>query len=99
MNKVVDAVSLTLSLVCFGVSPEGIEKWITLGVSVLNLIVFLVFKILTWKKKAMEDGKITADEVTELAQDINDGLAKSNAIPDNNGKEEIQDEREHPKDS
>ena len=88
MDKIVDVTSLGLSLVCAGVTPEGIEKWIAVIISALNLIAFLVFKIMSWRKKAKEDGKITADEVAELAQEVHDAIESSPLNADNDDKED-----------
>lgn len=46
---------------------NDILKGISFGLSILISLIILISKIIRWWKKAKEDGKITADELDELA--------------------------------
>ena len=46
---------------------------ISLALSILISILIIAGKIITWYKKAKEDGKITADELKEGVDIIKDG--------------------------
>lgn len=46
---------------------NDILKVISFGLSILISLIILISKIIRWWKKAKEDGKISADELDELA--------------------------------
>ena len=54
-------------------SPELIQEimgWIILIVGVISAILSIVNTILSWYKRAKEDGKVTVDELIELNTEL-----------------------------
>lgn len=58
---------------------------ISLVLSILISILIIVGKIITWYKKAKEDGKITADELKEGVDIIKDGTQEIKEKVDKKG--------------
>lgn len=65
------------SIVCGGLvvkmSPELIQEimgWIILIIGVISAVLSIVNTILSWYKKAKEDGKVTVDELIELNTEL-----------------------------
>lgn len=52
---------------------EDIARIVGLILSIIISVLILVDKIITWWKKAKEDGKITEDEIQEGVNIIKDG--------------------------
>lgn len=55
------------------ISAEGLENIfsiICLCLTCLSVLISLVLKVIEWYNKAKEDGKISADEIRELNEDI-----------------------------
>ena len=52
---------------------EDIARIVGLVLSIIISVLILVDKIITWWKKAKEDGKITEDEIQEGVNIIKDG--------------------------
>lgn len=65
------------SIVCGGLvlkmSPELIQEimgWIILIIGVISAILSIVNTILSWYKRAKEDGRVTVDELIELNTEL-----------------------------
>ena len=57
------------------VQENEILQWIEFGISILTSFVIIGFKVWQWFRAASKDGKITKEEIDELA-DIVDDAAK-----------------------
>ena len=75
-----------LDLVCVGVGAVGtvvqtqeILSWISLGLTIASTIVCIVYRVWKWYEDAKKDGKITADEVKDLADDLSEEAEKTSA--------------------
>ena len=75
-----------LDLVCVGVGVAGtvmqtqeILSWISLGLTIASTIVCIVYRVWKWYEDAKKDGKITADEVKDLADDLSEEAEKTSA--------------------
>ena len=75
-----------LDLICVGVGAVGtalqtqeILSWISLGLTIASTIVCIVYRVWKWYEEAKKDGKITADEVKDLADDLSEEAEKTSA--------------------
>ena len=57
--------------ICTALQTDEIMRWIQLSLTILSTLVAIAFTIWQWWKKAKKDGKITPEEVKDLADDIN----------------------------
>lgn len=67
------------------IQDNEIMQIISLCVTILSGVVSLAFNIYKWVKKAKKDGKITEEEIDELASLVEDGL---NPLKDITNKKE-----------
>ena len=83
------------TIICSGLYTESIREngindilsWVKLGLSVLCAIITIISFIRNWYVKAKADGKITAEEVKELQEGINDIIANVKPKEENTTKE------------
>lgn len=73
INEVLSGVGLTIGIDL--ASSKEILGLILVILNIIVLVVSMVLKIITWFKKAKEDGQITKDELEEL-QGIVDETSK-----------------------
>ena len=57
-------------------------QYISLAITILSSLLAIAFTIYKWWKKANEDGKITAEEIEELGNDLKDTLEKGDKEKD-----------------
>lgn len=70
---------------CTGISAATMDKIIiicNLAITILTTIVSLAYTIWKWYKKAKQDGKITEDEIDDLADEIHDSIKKDDKKED-----------------
>ena len=58
------------------VQTKEIFQIISLALTILTSVIIIVSKIVNWYKKAKADGKITKEELGELAQDLSEDIDK-----------------------
>ena len=80
-----------------GMATNEIALWVGIVTSIVGLLITIVtaiiIPIIQWRKKAMEDGKVTADELGELNDTIKQGTETVNKeIEKMTGKDDKQDE-------
>lgn len=64
----------TLTYLFTTMQTNEIFQIIELVLSILTSLCIIFFKILTWYKKAKEDGKITKEEIEQLGEDISEDV-------------------------
>ena len=74
LTKLINVVGITFSGTLTALQTNEVLQMISLGLTILTSLVVLVFNILTHVKKAKADGKITIDELQEIAKSTLDGL-------------------------
>ena len=68
------AVGSAASWICTIAQTNEIFQFAMLILSILSTIFTIAFTIYKWYNKAKEDGKITKEEIEDLADDISDAL-------------------------
>ena len=71
--KTYDAVETVLNVLGVGVGVSMIKDILGVALLVINillLVIRVVIKVIKWYRKASKDGKITGDEVDELANSL-----------------------------
>lgn len=71
--SVLETTSAAGAIVSFIEQVEPILRFVAAGIAIVSGVVSIVLAIAHKGKKAAADGKITADEVLEIAQDVADG--------------------------
>lgn len=72
-------VGTALGVVGTATQLNELLQTISLIVTILGAVVsFIIVPIVSWYTKAKKDGKITADEIQEAAETLEDGLEKVN---------------------
>lgn len=77
MNKLRDALEIGgngLMYILTATQTKNVFEFISLGLSIAISILIIISKVVSWIKKSKADGKITADEVKEVIDIINDGV-------------------------
>ena len=64
------------SWICTIVQTNEIFQCVMLVLSILSTLFTLAYTIYKWYNKAKEDGKITKEEIKELADDISEIVTK-----------------------
>lgn len=54
------------------VQDNPVFQWISLGLTILSFLLTIAYTIWKWYKKAMEDKKITPEELEDLKKDIDE---------------------------
>lgn len=54
---------------------EEVARIIGLVLSIMISVLIIIDKVITWWKKAKADGKITKDEIDELAHDVGEDIS------------------------
>lgn len=67
-----------LQYLAVAVQPNETLQYIQLGLSIITSAVIITFKLWRWWKDATADGKITADEIKEGAQIVEEGAEEIN---------------------
>lgn len=71
-------VGVTLGAVGTATQLNEMLQTISLVVTIVGaLISFVVVPLLNWYRNAKKDGKISADEITDAAETLRDGLEKT----------------------
>ena len=76
ISSVFEIVGNGLMYVFTAVQTKEVFQIISLALSILISIIIIVSKIVNWFKKAKADGKITKEELEELAQDLSEDIDK-----------------------
>lgn len=63
--------------------PDDLLKWISLGLTILSVIISIIYNIWKWSKEATKDGRITPEEIKELGEIIDDAKKDIKEIKDN----------------
>lgn len=71
--SVLETTSAAGAIVSFIEQVEPILRFVAAGIAIISGIISIILAVAHKGKKAKEDGKITADEVLEIAQDVADG--------------------------
>lgn len=74
--SVLETTSAAGAIISFIEQVEPILRFVAAGIAIVSGIVSIILACVKKGKKAAEDGKITADEVIDIAQDIVDGAEK-----------------------
>lgn len=64
----------TTSWICTIIQTNEIFQCVMLVLSILSTLFTLAYTIYKWYNKAKEDGKITKQEIEELAEDVSEVL-------------------------
>lgn len=72
--SVLETTSAAGAIVSFIEQVEPILRFVAAGIAIVSGIVSIVLAIAHKGKKAAADGKITADEVLDIAQDVANGV-------------------------
>lgn len=81
--SVLETTSAAGAIISFIEQVEPILRFVAAGIAIVSGIVSIILAVARKGKKAKEDGKITADEVIDIAQDIVDGAEKVKEQVDN----------------
>ena len=71
------AVGSAASWICTIAQTNEIFQFAMLILSILSTLFTIAFTIYKWYNKAKEDGKITKEEIEDLADDISEALGKT----------------------
>lgn len=52
------------------IQSNEIFQWISLGLTILSVLLSICFTIYKWYKKANQDGMVTVEELEELSDEI-----------------------------
>lgn len=74
--SVLETTSAAGAIISFIEQVEPILRFVAAGIAIVSGIVSIILAIARKGKKAAADGKITADEVIDIAQDVVDGSEK-----------------------
>lgn len=74
--SVLETTSAAGAIISFIEQVEPILRFVAAGIAIVSGIVSIILAVARKGKKAKEDGKITTDEVIDIAQDIVDGAEK-----------------------
>lgn len=80
-NNIVSWFGTTFATIFTAIQMDELLKWISLGLTIISVIVSISYNIYKWYKRATADKRITAEEVGELIEIINDNgdkLTKTN---------------------
>lgn len=75
-NNIIAWVGTVITGICAGISTSEVTQIVLMIVGILSGIVSLSYNIYVWWVKAHADGKVTADELSELKDTIDKGTAK-----------------------
>lgn len=56
----------TVAIAGVAIQTDKLLQYISLGLTILSILIGLIFKVVSWYKTAKADGKITDDELEEL---------------------------------
>lgn len=71
--SVLETTSAAGAIVSFIEQVEPILRFVAAGIAIISGIISIILAVAHKGKKAAADGKITADEVLDIAQDVADG--------------------------
>lgn len=74
--SVLETTSAAGAIISFIEQVEPILRFVAAAIAIVSGLVSIILAIAHKGKKAAADGKITADEVIEIAQDVADGVEK-----------------------
>ena len=72
--SILETTSATGAIISFIEQVEPILRFIAAAIAIVSGLVSIILMIVKRGKKAAEDGKITMDEVVEIAQEANEQL-------------------------
>lgn len=78
-----DVFTLLVGITTGGLTAISVDEMMSIAfyaVGIVSLLVGTFISIATWKKKAMEDGKIGEEELHELGEIVEDASNKINQI-------------------
>jgi len=67
-----------LSYILTFVQTNEIFQVVSFGLSIVTSLIIIGYKIWSWYREAKKDGKITKEEVKNLADDISDDVKELN---------------------
>lgn len=72
--SVLETASAAGAIVSFIEQVEPILRFVAAAIAIISGIISIVLTVAHKTKKAKEDGKITVDEVIDIAQDVSKGI-------------------------
>lgn len=72
--SVLETTSAAGAIISFIEQVEPILRFVAAGIAIISGLISIALTIAAKTKKAKEDGKVTMDEVVEIAQEANEGL-------------------------
>lgn len=79
MKDNLDVACVGAEVVFTAMQTQEILSWISLGLTIASTIVCIVYRVWKWYEEAKKDGKITSDEVKDLADDLIEEAEKTSA--------------------
>ena len=70
MKTRIDIITEAVAGVFTALQPDELLRYISLGLTCISVIASLCFTIYKWHKTAVEDGRITTDELAELVDEL-----------------------------
>ena len=76
MQKLSDILCSACTVITGSVALSDIQNVVSIVTAIACFIFTLINFIYGWYKKAKQDGKVTAEEVTELVEEVDNKLKK-----------------------
>jgi len=86
LTKLIDVGGIAFSGTLTALQTNEVLQMISLGLTILTSIIVLVFNVLGHIRQAKADGKITIDEMQDIAKTTIDGIADVKDKIDNTKK-------------
>ena len=73
MKEHLDLFGIGIQAILTAVQTDEVLRWIAFGFTLFSVILNIAYNVWRWWRKSNEDGKITKEEVDELADIVKDG--------------------------